>query len=179
MMTSQANSPAAGIGLLAVTASLKQLYSNRGAERICGELNKEDGQKNLRALPRAVKRAVTALAEEAEPSVDFVVGEPGHPILLQAFVIPSQTPAEEPLIIIVLEKRQPSHQPHSIGEDLPLTGREKQVLNWLQKGHTNKEIGAQLEISEQTVKKHVSCIMLKSRMSNRTGVLARLFGALA
>ena len=51
---------------------------------------------------------------------------------------------------------------------IPLTGREKQVLEQLALGKTNKEIAVELVISERTVKFHVSSIFAKLGVGNRT-----------
>jgi DNA-binding NarL/FixJ family response regulator len=51
---------------------------------------------------------------------------------------------------------------------LPLTARERQVLEQLALGKTNKEIALELVISERTVKFHVSSIFAKLGVGNRT-----------
>jgi DNA-binding NarL/FixJ family response regulator len=43
----------------------------------------------------------------------------------------------------------------------PLTQRETQILNYVAIGYTNKRISRILEISEQTIKNHVSAILRK------------------
>ncbi len=48
-----------------------------------------------------------------------------------------------------------------------LTDRERQVLELLVAGHTNKEIGADLGIEERTVKLHISRLMQKAGVNNR------------
>jgi DNA-binding NarL/FixJ family response regulator len=48
-----------------------------------------------------------------------------------------------------------------------LTPREQEVLRHLVLGKSNKEIGAALEISEQTVKSHVGHVLAKLRVENR------------
>ncbi|WP_439504318.1 response regulator transcription factor [Sediminibacterium sp.] len=48
-----------------------------------------------------------------------------------------------------------------------LTGREKEVLFYLCKGFLNKEISIQLNISEDTVKKHNKNIFKKIGVRNR------------
>jgi len=53
-----------------------------------------------------------------------------------------------------------------------LTARESEVLNLLAQGLPNKEIAAQLVITERTVKFHVSSLMSKLGASNRTEVVA-------
>jgi DNA-binding NarL/FixJ family response regulator len=49
-----------------------------------------------------------------------------------------------------------------------LTKREKDVLNELAKGKSNKEIASSLFITEKTVKTHVSNILAKLQLSDRT-----------
>jgi DNA-binding NarL/FixJ family response regulator len=53
-----------------------------------------------------------------------------------------------------------------------LTPRETEVLNLLAQGLPNKEIAAQLVITERTVKFHVSSIMSKLGAGNRTEAVA-------
>lgn len=50
----------------------------------------------------------------------------------------------------------------------PLTRREKEVLAELVEGQSNKEIGARLFISEKTVKTHISNILRKLHVKDRT-----------
>jgi len=52
-------------------------------------------------------------------------------------------------------------------EDL-LTEREMEVLRCLARGRSNKEIGADLFISEKTVKTHVGSILDKLGLADRT-----------
>lgn len=49
-----------------------------------------------------------------------------------------------------------------------LTEREKEVLVELSEGHSNRIIGENLYISEYTVKKHISSILEKLHLKNRT-----------
>jgi DNA-binding NarL/FixJ family response regulator len=59
--------------------------------------------------------------------------------------------------------------------DLPeaLTARELEVLNLLAKGRQNKEIANELFISERTVKFHVSAILAKLGVGNRTEAVSK------
>jgi DNA-binding CsgD family transcriptional regulator len=54
-----------------------------------------------------------------------------------------------------------------------LTPREREVAALVAEGRTNRQIGAQLHLSEKTVEKHVSSAMAKLDVSSRTGI-ARL-----
>ncbi len=49
----------------------------------------------------------------------------------------------------------------------PLTARETQILNYIANGNTNKQIAAILQISEQTIKNHVSAILRKLNANDR------------
>jgi len=49
-----------------------------------------------------------------------------------------------------------------------LTPREREVLRLVASGRANKEIGAQLGISERTVKTHISNIFSKLELTDRT-----------
>jgi DNA-binding NarL/FixJ family response regulator len=60
----------------------------------------------------------------------------------------------------------------SAGDDVesyhPLSRREMEVLSYIAQGMSNKEIGATLGISEQTVKNHITTIFNKLGVSDRT-----------
>ena len=52
-----------------------------------------------------------------------------------------------------------------------LTDREQEVVKWVVQGRTNKEIGAELGISEKTVKTHLSNIFSKLKVGRRLQLL--------
>jgi DNA-binding NarL/FixJ family response regulator len=49
-----------------------------------------------------------------------------------------------------------------------LTAREVEVLRWMARGHTNKQLAVQLNISEHTAKFHVSSVLAKLGAQTRT-----------
>jgi DNA-binding NarL/FixJ family response regulator len=55
---------------------------------------------------------------------------------------------------------------HSLDE--PLTDREMEVLQFIAKGQANKEIAAQLSLTEEAVKSRVKNILAKLRANDRT-----------
>jgi DNA-binding NarL/FixJ family response regulator len=50
----------------------------------------------------------------------------------------------------------------------PLTPREVEILNYIAQGYLNKQIAAELGISEQTIKNHVTSILRKLNANART-----------
>ncbi|MDH5695793.1 MAG: response regulator transcription factor, partial [Dehalococcoidia bacterium] len=50
----------------------------------------------------------------------------------------------------------------------PVTPRELEILNYMAQGYLNKQIALTLEISEQTVKNHVTSILRKLNANART-----------
>jgi DNA-binding NarL/FixJ family response regulator len=49
-----------------------------------------------------------------------------------------------------------------------LTNREKDVLRWVVQGYSNKQIAAELSVSTTTVRTHVSNLLRKLNLENRT-----------
>lgn len=56
-----------------------------------------------------------------------------------------------------------------------LTNRERQILNLIADGLTNKEIARHLSISEATVENHIHHIYVKLRISNRAQAVGYAF----
>lgn len=54
------------------------------------------------------------------------------------------------------------------GDDLGMTDREKEVLLLIAEGKNNKDIGEELHISIKTVKTHVSNLLMKCELEDRT-----------
>jgi len=50
----------------------------------------------------------------------------------------------------------------------PLTPRETEILNYIAQGYLNKQIAVELNISEQTIKNHVTSILRKLNANART-----------
>ncbi len=63
-------------------------------------------------------------------------------------------------------------------DKLKLTQRESQVLYWLAKGKTNREVAQILEMSPRTVNKHLEQIYPKLEVENRTAAAAKAIGIL-
>jgi len=66
---------------------------------------------------------------------------------------------------VLLEFANPSRNTTAFDE---LSDREEQVLRLVSRGYTNREIAHQLDIAEATVRTHVSGVLSKLKVSNRT-----------
>jgi DNA-binding response OmpR family regulator/DNA-binding CsgD family transcriptional regulator len=62
---------------------------------------------------------------------------------------------------------------------LELTAREAQVLLWISRGKSNREIGEILNISPRTVNKHLEQVFVKLGVENRAAAAARAVGCLS
>lgn len=60
----------------------------------------------------------------------------------------------------------------------PLTEREAEVLFWISRGKTNREVGVILSMSPRTVNKHLEQIFRKLGVENRTAAAAMALGVL-
>ena len=86
-------------------------------------------------------------------------------------------PINESLMTRPKIARQVLNQFRGMGKTLegivaPLTNRETQILTYVAEGNSNKEIARILEISEQTIKNHVSAILRKLNANDRAHAVA-------
>jgi len=72
----------------------------------------------------------------------------------------------DPQVARVLAQRMRSRRDEPVTE--PLTAREQEVLRLLARGAANKEIAADLSITERTARTHVSNILGKLGLASRT-----------
>jgi two-component system nitrate/nitrite response regulator NarL len=72
-----------------------------------------------------------------------------------------------PLIYRAETTSAPPSDP-GVREDLLLSEREKQILDGLARGESNKAIARELQITESTVKVHVKAVLRKLKVNNRT-----------
>ena len=74
--------------------------------------------------------------------------------------------------LLRLAKDAGGDTPASFRNDLGLTSREGEVLSWLSKGKTNRDIAQILGLSPRTVDKHLEQIYAKLGVENRTAAAA-------
>ena len=74
--------------------------------------------------------------------------------------------------LLRLAKDSGASPPQEFSKELGLTSREGEVLSWLSKGKTNRDIAQILGLSPRTVDKHLEQIYSKLGVENRTAAAA-------
>lgn len=62
-------------------------------------------------------------------------------------------------------------EPATKGLYSPLSAREVEILDYISRGNSNKEIAKSLKISDQTVKNHITSILKKLSVNDRTAAV--------
>lgn len=106
-------------------------------------VNKDSGPREVIGIVRRVAAGEAVIREQVQ----------ARPELVNRLVAQWQTPAST-------EANQLSFS--------PLTARELEILDCIARGMSNKEMAAQLSISDQTVKNHVTALLRKLGVSDRT-----------
>jgi DNA-binding NarL/FixJ family response regulator len=142
------------------------------------------------ATPQAQKLLADTLAADSDD--DFVLPEPVPQWLDQAekgkagskAAAIAPFPGNEQLrlqymgklgpneFLLRLAKDSGAETPAEFSSELGLTAREGEVLQWLSKGKTNRDIAQILGLSPRTVDKHLEQIYSKLGVENRTAAAA-------
>jgi DNA-binding CsgD family transcriptional regulator len=143
----------------------------------------------LWATPQAQKLLSDTLADAAD---DFVLPDPMPQWIEQAqkgtagkkTATVASFPGNEQLRLQYMGKLGPNEfllrlakdtsgdMPAEFSSELGLTTREGEVLSWLSKGKTNRDIAQILGLSPRTVDKHLEQIYAKLGVENRTAAAA-------
>ena len=172
-------------GILVFSTSMQLLYMNREAQELTKRLHETNvGNHEKGLLPFEVmslcKDLVALFRNRVHPKdweqmqLTRVAGVQKCPVLLRGVKIPSHASPHQGCFLILMEVLQDQQETTgaSVLERYHLTKREETVLSYLLQGLTNKQIADRLGLSEYTVKDNLKRIMLKTKTTTRTGVLA-------
>jgi DNA-binding response OmpR family regulator/DNA-binding CsgD family transcriptional regulator len=171
---SRAALDAAGRFLVATDSAGQLLWCTPKAKQLLAELFPANGDEGL-GLPPNVVRQLAGLRHQGGPAGARCVIEVGGHKLELAFL--SSTGPDELLFRLTESSTVPDEQ--LLQQTLALTTRESQVLLWISRGKSNREIGAILDISPRTVNKHLEQVFVKLGVENRAAAAARAVRSLA
>ena len=80
----------------------------------------------------------------------------------------TDTPAPAPLARIAHGSIEPTSPRDGLGSWSELTRREREILQLVARGHSNRRVARRLWVTEQTVKFHLSNVYRKLDVTNRT-----------
>ena len=174
-----------GPGILILTTNGHVQYMNRRSWELIRLINESSSPHTSHGLlPDAVTDMCHHIVERQQESDDTfgeeaeirsITGEPLYPVLIRGMALPGQALKNDPRVLILMETviRRETATLHA-KERFQLTDREHDVVECLAKGWTNKEIAAELGITEPTIKAHIRNIMNKTKCSTRTGIVAQV-----
>jgi DNA-binding NarL/FixJ family response regulator len=165
---SRAALDAAGRFLVATDGNGQLLWCTPKAKQLLSELFPANGDGGA-GLPPNVVRQLTGLRHQGGlAGARSIIEVDGRKMEL-AFL--SSTGPNELLFRLTETSTVPDEQ--LLQQMLALTTRESQVLLWISRGKSNREIGEILVISPRTVNKHLEQVFVKLGVENRAAAAAR------
>lgn len=154
----------AGRFLLAVNRDGKIMWATPQAQKL---LSDHLGAGDELTLPDALRQWLE-LARKGKSGAKPAAALPDHPELRLHYV-GNAGPNE---FLLRLAKESTGALPSAFSSEFGLTVREGEVLSWLSKGKTNRDIAQILGLSPRTVDKHLEQIYAKLGVENRASAAA-------
>ena len=153
--------------LLAVNRQGKVMWATPQAQKLLSD-NLGSGSTEEMVLPEALQPWLEQAQKGKGGSSKAVAGFPDNPEL-RFYYMGNAGPNE---YMLRLAKDTSANLPPEFTSELGLTTREGEVLSWLSKGKTNRDIAQILGLSPRTVDKHLEQIYAKLGVENRTAAAA-------
>jgi DNA-binding response OmpR family regulator/DNA-binding CsgD family transcriptional regulator len=154
--------------LLAVNAVGKIMWATPQAQKLLSDALSADSDDDV-VLPDPIPQWLD-LARKGKPGskAAIMTALPGHEQLRLQYM--GRLGSNE--FLLRLAKDAGAETPAEFSSELGLTTREGEVLSWLSKGKTNRDIAQILGLSPRTVDKHLEQIYSKLGVENRTAAAA-------
>ncbi|WP_315728190.1 response regulator transcription factor [Bradyrhizobium sp. SZCCHNS2015] len=150
--------------LLAVDRDGRLMWSTPQAQKL---LNDSFGTNDTLVLPGSLRQWLDQ-AQKGKAVGKAAASIPDRPELKLHYM--GSAGANE--FLLRLSKESTSAMPAEFSSEFGLTTREGEVLSWLSKGKTNRDIAQILGLSPRTVDKHLEQIYAKLGVENRTAAAA-------
>jgi DNA-binding NarL/FixJ family response regulator len=154
--------------LLAVDRHGKVMWATPQAQKLLSDSLGASASSDEMVLPEALQHWLDQAQAGRSGSKSATASFPDHPEL-RLHYIGNAGPNE---FLLRLAKDAGSALPTEFSTELGLTTREGEVLSWLSKGKTNRDIAQILGLSPRTVDKHLEQIYAKLGVENRTAAAA-------
>jgi DNA-binding response OmpR family regulator len=165
---------ATGRFLLATDRSGRFLWCTPKARQLLSELFPAQSEQGA-SLPPAVLEQLTQLRQEgSRPATRSTLQIGGRQ--LEISMLSAIGPDE---LLFRLTEVFTGNEERVLRQSLALTSRESEVLLWISRGKSNREIGEILTISPRTVNKHLEQVFVKLGVENRASAAARAVRTLA
>jgi DNA-binding NarL/FixJ family response regulator len=152
--------------LLAVNREGKVMWATPQAQKLLAE-NLGSGSSDEMVLPESLRQWLEQ-AQKSKSGSRAAASFPDSPELRLYYM----GKAGQNEFLLRLAKDAGVNLPAQFSSELGLTTREGEVLSWLSKGKTNRDIAQILGLSPRTVDKHLEQIYAKLGVENRTAAAA-------
>jgi DNA-binding NarL/FixJ family response regulator len=153
--------------LLAVNRAGKIMWSTPQAQKLLADHFAAGGSEEM-VLPEPLREWLEQAQQGKAGTKAQAASFPEHPEL-KLYYMGNAGPNE---FLLRLAKDTSAGLPAEFSSELGLTTREGEVLSWLSKGKTNRDIAQILGLSPRTVDKHLEQIYAKLGVENRTAAAA-------
>ena len=131
----------------------------------CPEFNASAGEQPTgEKLPGALLKRLKSLIDDNNNSVQIGCD-------FSAKALPCEQTGE---YLLLIQKLNQEWDIESLKSTFGLTPREAEILMWISRGKTNKEVGLILETSPRTVNKHLEHVFEKLGVPTRTAAVAKV-----
>jgi DNA-binding NarL/FixJ family response regulator len=153
--------------LLAVNRAGTIMWSTPQAQKLLADHFAAGGSEEM-VLPEPLREWLEQAQQGKAGTKAQAASFPEHPEL-KLYYMGNAGPNE---FLLRLAKDTSAGLPAEFSSELGLTTREGEVLSWLSKGKTNRDIAQILGLSPRTVDKHLEQIYAKLGVENRTAAAA-------
>ena len=171
-------SRSAGAGFILVDTEWKPLYANAEAKKI---VTYPDAPRTFQSAWSLVGKRIFTwnggqnLSSAPASHVEFVSGRRKYVGLAIPLANWRRPPAAAAVAVVLERSGAASRGAAELSESFHLTEREREVVELLIQGLTNKEIARRMGISPNTVRAFIRMVMGKLGVSTRSGIVGIVF----